>query len=78
MTDIDKPWRYVVPMRHPQSGEERTVIIELSISEMCQASPMLHTGGPDGPIAKSLACHRAERENPGFWSRDPIAPSSVH
>jgi len=68
-----------VPMRHPKTGETRLVVVELTDDERRDAIANAgHTGGPDGPIVRTYAAHRAEKTNQGFWASDPIERVVLH
>jgi hypothetical protein len=74
-----KPWRYAVPMRHPKTGETRTVVVELTADERMDAiRNIAHTGGDDGLIANGYAGRRAEATMPGFWSDGEIERVVLH
>jgi hypothetical protein len=88
VTPLTERWLYSVEVRHSKSRERRMVTVELTEAERIalleyECFRPNHTGGPDGPIARSMAARHVERIMPaGFtFPRNPeikrIAASNV-
>jgi hypothetical protein len=63
--------RFEVDFHHPETGEQRQVVVALDRAEYLDAMRILALrprwpGGPNGPVAHGYAVARASKQLPGF------------
>jgi hypothetical protein len=72
---MSEHWTYAVPMKQPQTGEHRIIVVELTPDER---DDVLRNYRTADLVENGYAGHRAEKQMPGFWVSGEIERVVLH